>query len=812
MKISLNWLKKYVSLDLDPEEISSILTMIGLEVEGMEEIESVKGGLTGIVIGEVLECQKHPNADKLSVTKVSIGDDQVLNIVCGAPNVAAGQKVFVAPVGTTLYSADGEEWNIKKGKIRGEVSEGMICAEDELGLGSDHSGIMVLDDDAPVGGLARDYLGISSDIVFEIGLTPNRSDATSHMGVASDLAAYLKINKGYDRGVKHPDVSDFKVDMHTDKIEVTVENTEACPRFSGVTINNIKIGESPEWLKSFLSAINVRPINNIVDITNFILHEMGQPLHAYDINKIKNSKIIVKTLPEGSVFISLDEKERILSDKDLMICDGEENGLCIGGVFGGLGSGVTESTTSIFLEAAHFDAGWIRKTSTRHLLRTDAAKVFEKGSDPNKTVYALKRAALLIKDLAEGIITSDIIDVYPRAIKRPEIHVRYANINRLIGMDIGKDEVHQILRAMDMEIEPLDSEGILVHVPTDKSDVVREVDVIEEILRIYGFNKVEIEGGLTSKVYYSDKVEKHKIRNKLSQLLAAQGLSEMMGMSLMESKIIKSAGIADQGQFVYINNTSNIHLNIMRPEMMVSGLLSVLHNHNRQNLDLKLFEFGKSYRIIDGEYEEKEFLTVFLSGRRNEESWRNPENKEVDFYSIKMAVDGILLKLGISGYQIAELEDSRFDFGLRFHRGPADIVRYGKVSARVSKEIGLKTDVFYAEFSMEAIFGHRKKDIRIQEVSKFPAVRRDLALIVDKSVKFDDLARIAIKSEKKYLKDVNLFDVYENEDHIGKGKKSYAMRYIFSDDTKTLKDKEVDKIMNQLIQQYETQINAEIRR
>jgi phenylalanyl-tRNA synthetase beta chain len=786
--------------------------MIGLEVEGMTEVESVKGGLKGIVVGHVEECGRHPNADKLSLTKVNVGGEETLQIVCGAPNVAAGQKVLVATTGTTLYSAEGEPWKIKKGKIRGELSEGMICAEDELGLGTDHSGIMVLKEDAEVGKAAKDYFGLKSDIVFEIGLTPNRSDATSHLGVANDLAAYLKINHDYDNGVKLPDVSGFKVDMHTRKVKVEVENSKACPRYSGVTLTDIQVGDSPDWLKNYLQAIDVRPINNIVDITNFILHEIGQPLHAFDIEHISEDKIIVKTCPEDTSFTTLDEKERKLSSEDLMICDGTGSGLCIAGVFGGLGSGVTTETKTIFLESAHFDAGWIRKTSTRHLLRTDAAKVFEKGSDPNKTVYALKRAALLIKELAGGTICSDIVDIYPKEIKRPEIHIRYAHVNRLIGIDISKDEVHQILRAMDMEIEPLDSEGIIVHVPTDKSDVLREVDVIEEILRIYGFNKVGIEEGLTSKVFFKDVKDKHKIRHRLSDLLAAQGLSEMMGMSLIESKLIEETGVVDTSNFVYINNTSNIHLNIMRPEMMVSGLQSILHNHNRQNLDLKLFEFGRSYQEQDQKFKEQEYLTLFLSGDRRTESWRNVGRGAVDFYSIKMLVHGLLSKIGLTGYQISELDDNRFDFGLLYHRGPKEIVKFGKISDHIHKTMGLKTEVYYAEINLEVIYAHKKKATRIQEVSKFPMVRRDLALVVDKSIKFEQLEKIARQTDKKYLHMVNLFDIYENEDHLGKGKKSYAISYVFADDTKTLKDKEVDKIMNQMIQKYENQVQAMIRK
>lgn len=813
MKISLNWLKKYIQIDLPPEEISEILTMIGLEVEGMEVVEGVKGGLQGVVVGEVITCGKHPNADTLSLTTVNIGSEDLIQIVCGAPNVAAGQKVLVSTVGTTLYNKDGEAWKIKKGKIRGEVSEGMICAEDELGLGDDHEGIMVLDKKAVIGMPAKDHLGLESDIVFEIGLTPNRSDATGHIGVAQDLAAYLKINYDYTSDVIMPEVSDFKVDMQTSKIDVSVENNEACPRYSGVVIKDLTISESPDWLKKYLTAVDVRPINVIVDITNFVLHELSQPLHAFDLDKIKGDAIVVKTLPEGSAFMSLDDQERKLSEEDLMICNGKGEGMCIGGVFGGKNSGVTENTSSIFLEAAHFEAGWIRRSSTRHNLRTDAAKVFEKGSDPNVTVYALKRAALLMKELAGGIISSEVIDIYPKEIKRKEIHVKYANVTRLIGTNISNEEIHQILRALDIEIEAVDSESVMVHVPTNKSDVTREVDVIEEILRIYGFNKVPLNEQLVSKVSYEATKEKHTFRNKLATLLNNQGFNEMMGMSLIESRHILELELASEKELVFINNTSNTHLDIMRPEMMVSGLLSVLHNHNRQNLRLRLFEFGKSFRTADEGFEENEFLTVFLSGLANEESWRNTSKAQVDFYDIKKVVHNILARLNVGNYQISEIEgDSRYSYGLKYHRGPKSLASFGKVSNRIASHLDLKSEVFYAELSISALYKAQNGQISATEISKFPSIRRDLAMIINSNTKFDIIKKIAIGVDKKNLKEINLFDVYENEEHLGKDKKSYAISLIFRDENKTLKDKEVEKIVNQIIKKLESEVSAEIRK
>jgi len=811
MKISLNWLNKYLKIDLPPEEISEILTMIGLEVEGMEEVESVKGGLKGIVVGEVTECGKHPNADKLSLTRVDLGNEEPVQIVCGAPNVAQGQKVLVATVGTTLYSPEGEEWQIKKGKIRGAVSEGMICAEDELGLGTDHEGIMVLPEDAPVGIPAREYMNIETDIVYEIGLTPNRSDATSHIGVAKDLAAYLKINHDYDGDVKWPDVSDFEVDSPTHNVKVSVENHEACPRYSGVVITDIEIKESPDWLKNYLKAVDVRPISNIVDITNFILHELSQPLHAFDLEEIEGNEIIVKTLPEGSIFKSLDEVDRKLSEQDLMICDGNSNAMCIGGVFGGINSGVKDNTTSIFLEAAHFDAGWIRRSSTRHNLRTDAAKVFEKGSDPSRTVYALKRAALLIKELAGGTITSDIVDIYPKEIERKEVLVRYDRVIGLIGTDISKDEIHQILRAMDMEIEPVTDDSIKVAVPTDKSDVTREVDVIEEILRIYGFNKVPLDEQLTTKISYEVAKPDHVVRDKLSELLTHQGFNEIMGMSLIESRIYDQLEIIDPEKYVYVNNTSNIHLDIMRPEMMVSGLLSVVHNHYRQNIKLKLYEFGKGFTKGEEGYVEDEFLTIFLSGARNEESWMHDSKTQVGLYDIKRVIAHVFAKLNVVSHQTSELEDGRFEYGVKYHRGTRTLCSFGKVHHKIAKAMDLKTDVFYAEINMAEIFNLKSKTIEVDEISKYPSMRRDLAMVLDKKVKFEEIRKLAYGVDKKHVKEINLFDVYENEEHLGEGKKSYAVSFTFSDDTKTLKDKEVEKIIKKIIHVLEQNVKAEIR-
>ena len=635
MKVSLNWLKDYLDINLSKEEVSELLTDIGLEVEGMEEIESIKGGLKGIVIGHVKECGKHPGADRLSLTKVDVGNGEDLQIVCGAPNVAAGQKVVVATVGTVLYDADGNDFKIKKGKIRGEFSEGMICAEDELGLGNDHSGIIVLPEDVEVGTKACDYFNVENDVVYEIGLTPNRSDATCHTGVAKDLAAALKINHDHSGEVNMPNVDGFSIDNKDLPIDVVVENTEACPRYSAISIKGVTIKESPDWLKNRLNAIGVRPISNIVDITNFVLHELGQPLHAFDAEQIKGGKVVVKTLPEGTIFKSLDEIDRKLTATDLMICDGESNGMCIGGVFGGINSGVTDSTKNIFLESAHFNAKWIRRTSTHHLLRTDAAMCFEKGSDPNVTVYALKRAAMLIKELGGGEIASEIVDIYPNIIEKVQVEVSYANVNRLIGVEIPVVDVKAILAAMEMEIVSETETGFTVAVPTNKADVLREADVIEEILRIYGFNKVPISNQIRSAVTLGEKPDRQKIKNTISELLTASGFNEIMAVSLTESRYFKDVLPIEVSELVFVNNTSNMHLDIMRPTMLISGLEAVLHNQNRQNSDLKFYEFGKSYHKKEDSFEEDSHLTLFMSGLKNEESWLEEDRTQVSYYHFK---------------------------------------------------------------------------------------------------------------------------------------------------------------------------------
>jgi len=813
---SLNWLKDYITINETPEKVSEILTDIGLEVEGEEVVESIKGGLAGVVVGYVKECGKHPGADKLSLTKVNVGGEEDLQIVCGAPNVAAGQKVLVATIGTKLYDKEGKEWKIKKGKIRGEVSAGMICAEDELGLGESHDGIMVLPEDTPIGTLAKDFFAdrVGTDMVYEIGLTPNRSDATCHLGVAEDLAAALKINYSGDGKVNRPSVDDFKIHSTDMPIEVVVENSDACPRYTGVVIKNLKTKDSPDWLKKRLSAIGVKTINNIVDITNFILHEIGQPLHAFDYDKISGKKIIVKNLPEGAKFLSLDGEERSLHGEDLMICDGESNGMCIGGVYGGLNSGVKDETTTIFLESAHFHAKTLRRTSTRHNLRTDAAKVFEKGSDPNISVYALKRAAMMLVELAEGEIASEIVDIYPNPVAKKEIEVNYNYVNTLIGVEISKPKVKEILAAMKMDITAETEESFTVAVPTNKSDVLRPADVVEEILRIYGLNEVPIPTRINSSVVVGAQMSKQEVRNKLGDFLSANGFSEMMAVSLSQSKYYKEILPIDESELVYVNNTSNIHLDVMRPEMLFSGLEAVVHNQNRQNINVKLFEFGRSYRKKEGGgFNEPEHLTLFLSGKRWEESWMNDGKAAADYFSLKAFVRNILQRCGLSGYQEAAIKDDVFTYGLKYHRGPQVLAKFGKVNAKILKKMDIRHDVYYADINMDALIkAARKGKIVFTELNKFPTMRRDLALVIDNSVKFQDIAAVAHKVGKKLLKKINLFDVYEDVERLGEGKKSYAVSFLFEDPSKTLKDKDVDKVMNNLIREYEGKLSAIIRR
>jgi phenylalanyl-tRNA synthetase beta chain len=813
MKTSLNWLKQYIDTDLNPEDIGALLTSIGLEVEGIEEIEQIKGGLKGVVTGKVLSCQRHPNADRLSLTTVDTGQPDPLHIVCGAPNVAAGQMVLVATVGTTLYPTAGDPITLKKGKIRGEESNGMICAEDELGLGHSHEGILVLAADTPVGMPAAEYFQLSTDIVYEIGLTPNRSDATNHLGVARDLRAALAANHGYTAPLRLPDVSSFAAPDHSLPIQVAVPDTTACPRYAGLTIAGLTIGDSPDWLKQRLQAVGVRPINNVVDVTNFVLHELGQPLHAFDYDAIADKKIIVQTLPANTPFISLDEVERSLHADDLMICDGQHKPMCMGGIFGGAKSGVTATTTRIFLESAHFDPKFIRRSSMRHNLRTDAAKVFEKGSDPNMVVFALKRAAHMICELAGGHIASPVIDLYPQVIEPVQIPVRFARINQVIGMELDRTRVLAILQALEMDIINQTDDSLLVAVPTNKADVLREIDIIEEILRIHGFNNVPAPGRLSASMAIAPEPDPVRVRNLIADMLTATGFHEMMGLSLSESRYYRDILPLPDESLVYVNHTANVQLDILRPEMVFTGLEAIVRSQNRQEGDLRLFEFGRTYKKEGDVYIETNRLALYATGRRWAESWLTQGKSEENFFSLKGAVKQILDRLGVVGYQAFDYQDDRFAYALQYRRGQQVLVTLGSLQPKLLKAMDAKGKVMYADFNWDTVFeALPSRRLQFRELNKFPLVRRDLALVVDNSVKFSDIATAAAKTEKQLLRSVNLFDVYTSENQLGPGKKSYAVSFVFENPEKTLQDHEIDKVMNKLIDVFATQLQAQVRR
>ena len=799
MKISYNWLKEFIDTDKTPEEISTILTGTGLEVESLEKVQAIPGGLEGLVIGHVKESIDHPNSDHLHITKVDVGGSEDLQIVCGAANVAAGQKVVVAVVGAFVYPMEGEKFKINKSKIRGEVSEGMICAEDEISLGTSHDGIMVLDADAVPGTLAKHYFKINDDYLYEIGLTPNRADAVSHLGTARDIAAFLKLK------IKRPDVSAFKVDNTSRTIEVIVENEHAAPRYSGLTISGIEVKESPKWLKERLSVIGVRSINNIVDITNYVLHDLGQPLHAFDADAIKGNKVIVKNCAEGTLFKTLDDVERKLSADDLMICDAEEP-MCIAGVFGGANSGVKASTKTIFLESAYFNSVSVRKTAKRHGLKTDASFRFERGTDPDMPVFALKRAALLIQELAGGTISSEIYDNYPNPVAPFEVEVTYHNIDRLIGQQIPHDEIKGIIKALDIELVNETTEGLSLKVPPYRVDVTRDVDIVEEILRIYGYNNIHIPTQIRASLNTSVRPDKDAVQNQLSDLLTANGFNEIMSNSLT-----KSAYSSDLDTAVKILNPLSNDLDVMRQSMLYSGLEAIAHNQNRKSPDLKLYEFGKVYSVNEDKYVETQRLAVFITGANIAEAW-NQKAKTVSFYNLKAIVDGIISKLNVKDFTVEDATCKMLTYGLQYMRGNKQLVKFGSVAPASLKLADVDKEVFYADFNFDLIIAlARKNTIVFQDISKFPAVRRDLSMLIDKNVTFGALKQIAQKTERKLLKEVNVFDVYEG-DKLPAGKKSYALSFIIEDIEKTLTDKAIDAIMQKLIYNLEKEAGAEIRK
>ena len=808
MKISYNWLKQFIKIDWSPEQTGELLTDLGLEVEGIETYQSVKGGLEGIVIGEVLTCEQHPNADRLKVTTVNIGEKLPLQIVCGAPNVAKGQKVPIATIGTTLFSAEGEAWSIKKGKIRGEESHGMICAEDELGLGKSHEGIMVLDEELKVGTLAANVFEIENDHVFEIGLTPNRADAMSHLGTARDLKAGL-VQKELNLELITPSVSAFHIDNRTLKIDVDVKQKELAPRYCGVTISGIKVDESPAWLQHRLKAIGLNPINNIVDSTNYVLHELGQPLHAFDAAKISGNKVIVKTLKTGTKFTTLDEVVRELHEDDLMICDAEKP-MCIAGVFGGIHSGVTESTTSIFLESAYFNPISIRKSAKRHGLNTDASFRFERGIDPNITEYALKRAALLIQELAGGEITSDVVDVYQNKIEDFQVRLSFENAEKLIGEEIPREIIKRILTSLDIKVNNVTETGLGLTVPAYRNDVQREADVIEEILRVYGYNNIKTTEKLNASISYSSRFEDFKLQNIIGNQLASQGFFEMMANSLTTPNYI---GLSDQlkeeHNVVMLNPLSN-DLSVMRQSLLFSGLEALSYNINRKRNSLKLFEFGKTYHNFEANREEHKHLTLLVTGNKTVENWLTATQKS-DFFYLKGTITSLLDRLGINRFTESTLTNDVFSEGIELGLGKTNFVEFGLIKKSILKHFDISQDVLYADFNWENILKvAKRKTIMFQDIPKYPEVRRDFALLLDDSVTFESVYTVAKQTEKQLLKAVNLFDVYQGK-NLPKGKKSYAVSFTLQDDRKTLTDKQIDKIMSKLQANFEEQLGAELR-
>ncbi|MEI6123470.1 MAG: phenylalanine--tRNA ligase subunit beta [Bacteroidota bacterium] len=818
MKISYNWLKQYTGLDIAPDKLSIILTDCGLEVEAMEHIGINKSRLQGVVVGYVLQKTKHPNADKLSLTQVDIGQSEPLSIVCGAANVAPHQKVLVATIGTRIVGAKGE-FVIQQSKIRGEVSQGMICAEDELGLGDSHSGIMILNDDAPIGQAAAEYLQGEDDVVFEIGLTPNRCDATSHIGVARDIIAVVNSRSDVVHALLLPDVSAFTVDNNTLPIEIAVEDTQACPRYTGITLSGVTVADSPDWLQQKLKAIGLRPINNIVDITNYVLFETGQPLHAFDADGIVGNKVLVKKLDDKTKFTTLDGVQRELSQHDLMICNASEP-MCIAGVFGGEHSGVTHQTTRVFLESAYFNPTSVRKTSKFHALKTDASFRFERGADPNITVYAIKRAALLIKEIAGGSISSNIVDVYPVKIADFKIDFSLSRMDNLIGKHIEKEMVVKILNALQIKIVADQGDVLQLEVPPFKTDVTRAVDVVEEVLRIYGYNHVEFGDDLRSSISFFPKPDPEKVQNIIADYLTSIGFFEIMTNSLTKSDYYENnAELFEVEKLVRLLNPLSKELNVMRQTMLFSGLESVAFNKNHKNGNIFFYEFGKVYFKNEStspdprdKYGEYKHLALFVSGNIHDQSWNTAEQK-ADFYYIKALVDQIIKRLGIDIKQFGMAENQTpalFTEQLTYKMNDTVVCEFGKLHPHILKQTDIKDPVFYAWLNWDVLFAIPKQPIAYREVSRFPEVKRDLALLLNKSIKYKEIEKIAFETEPLLIKRVSLFDIYEGE-KIGEGKKSYAVSFILQDEERTLTDERIDACMNKLIAAYAVKLEASLR-
>ncbi len=807
MKISYNWLKQFINIDWEVDQTSELLTDLGLEVEGVTPFESIKGGLKGVVAGHVLTCIQHPNADRLKLTTVDIGADKPVQIVCGAPNVAAGQKVPVATIGTILYS-DGEPWTIKKGKIRGEESHGMICAEDELGLGESHGGIMVLDEAIKAGVPCSEIFKIENDQVFEIGLTPNRADAMSHYGVARDLRAGLR-QQEIELELITPPIINFNITERSLKIDVEVVDSKLAPRYCGITLSNLIVQASPDWLKNRLKAIGVTPKNNLVDATNYVLHELGQPLHAFDADKIKGKKIIVKTVPKGTKFTTLDEVERELHEEDLMICDAEKP-MCIAGVFGGVHSGVSEHTTSIFLESAYFNPVSIRKSAKRHGLNTDASFRFERGIDIENVEFSLRRAAVLIKEIAGGDITSDVVDLYPNKVADHQVFLSFDKINSLIGQEIPRDTIKRILASLDIKVMNVTETGLGLMIPSYRVDVQRDVDVIEEILRVFGYNNILFTEKLNASIAPTSKFEDYKVQNVVGNHLAAQGFFEILSNSLTTTEYQKLSSNINEEHSVKILNPLSNDLSVMRQSMLFSGLSAISHNINRKRPNLKLFEFGKTYHQYESERVENKHLTVFTTGNRNEDSWAKSTEK-TDFYFLKATTENILDRLGITAISSLPLTDSDFSEGIVLKANKKELAVLGLVKKSILKKFDIKQDVFYTDFNWDNLLALvAKTEIVFKDIPKYPQVKRDFALLLDHNTTFKEVHDLAFQTERKFLKQVNLFDVYTGK-KLPEGKKSYAVSFTLLDENSTLTDKQIDKIMGKLQKRYESELNAQLR-
>ncbi len=806
MTISYNWLGEYLPEKIEPEKLSKILTSIGLEVESMTAFEEIKGGLQGLIIGKVIECAKHPDADKLSLTKVNIGNSEPLQIVCGAPNVAVGQKVVVATIGTTIYPINGESMTMKKAKIRGAESQGMICAEDEIGIGQSHAGIIVLPADIKAGTTAAEYFQTYNDIIYEIGLTPNRMDAMSHLGVAKDVCAYLSHHNKKNTIVKSPFKNSFKVDHQGLQMEIVIENAEACQRYAGVSIQGVTIAESPKWLQQKLKAIGLRPINNIVDITNFILHETGQPLHAFDADAIKGKKVVIKNLPEGTTFVTLDEKERKLSAEDLMICNAEEP-MCMGGVYGGLHSGVSSSTKNIFLESAWFNPVSIRKTSLRHGLRTDAATRFEKGVDISNTVNVLKRAAAMIKEIAGGEIASDVTDIYPAPKEKTEVALKYHYLKKLSGKNYHGDTVRDILTSLGFEMIKEGMDELRVKVPYSKPDITIAADIVEEIMRIDGLDNVEIPQLITIAPSVETLAHEAVYQEKLADYLIGLGFNEIFTNSITNSAYFTEEVLRSSVKM--INNLS-AELDVLRPSMLQTGLETVAYNLNRKNNNLHFFEFGKTYSTTDvGKYAEANHLCLFVSGNKAAENWKSKATK-TDFYFIKGVVEKTLAALGLAVTEFATDENNSSTL---FAKIKNDVVAtIALADKKLQERFEIKQAVFYADIDWDKVLKLNKKlKLQFTEIPRFPAVQRDLAIVVDKNLPYQQIEKTTYAAKVSKLKSVNLFDVFES-DKLGAGKKSMAVSFTFLDEEKTLTDKEIDEMMSKLSAAYEKELNAEIRK